>query len=61
LAVPTCTAFAPAMRNSRASPASIIPPIPMTGMETAFTVFQTMRTATGLTAGPDRPPVMFLR
>src|SRR5438132_404280 len=36
VAVPTCTADAPAMRNSSASSAEVTPPAPMIGMETAF-------------------------
>ena len=34
-AVPTWTAVAPAIRNSRASSAVAIPPMPMTGIRTA--------------------------
>ena len=55
---PTATADAPAIINSMASSAVAIPPMPMTGIETACAACQTMRTATGLIAGPDRPPVL---
>ncbi len=58
-AVPTATAAAPAMMNSRASSADWIPPIPMTGMLTARQVCHTIRSATGFIAGPDSPPVLF--
>ena len=61
LAVPTETAVAPAIINSRASSALAIPPIPMIGIFTAFATWYTMRTATGFTAGPDIPPVLLAR
>ena len=35
----------------------MMPPRPITGIFTAFAVCQTILTATGLTAGPERPPV----
>ena len=35
VAVPTCTADAPAIRNSSASSALVTPPAPMIGIETA--------------------------
>lgn len=57
LAVPTSMAVAPARMNSIASRPFMIPPKPITGMFTAFAVCQTILTAIGLTAGPDRPPV----
>ena len=58
LAVPTCTAVAPARMNSSASVAFMMPPMPMIGTLTARATSQTMRSATGLIAGPERPPVM---
>src|SRR5574344_2709819 len=61
LAVPTSTARAPAIRNSNASAALQIPPNPTTGILTAWATCHTMRTATGLTQGPLRPPVMVLK
>ena len=36
LAVPTCTAVAPAIMNSSASRASAMPPMPMIGIFTAW-------------------------
>ena len=59
-AVPTCTAAAPAMMNSKASLPVRIPPSPTTGMLTAPTACQTMRRAMGRTAGPDRPANVLL-
>ncbi len=56
--MPISIAVAPAKKNSIASVAFIIPPIPMTGIFTAFETCHTMRKAIGLTAGPDKPPVM---
>jgi len=56
--VPTATAVAPAIRNSAASSPLAIPPIPMIGSATAWAACQTMRTATGRMAGPERPPVV---
>ena len=59
----TSSAIAPATAEA---PASIIwaasspldtPPIPRMGRSTAWATSQTIRTATGRTAGPDRPPV----
>ena len=58
-AVPIWTAEAPAMKNSRASSAVQIPPIPTTGMFTVLHTSHTMRRAMGLIAGPESPPVMF--
>ena len=55
-AVPTCTAAAPAIRNSSASRAEAMPPMPMMGMRTALRHSYTMRTAMGRIAGPLRPP-----
>ena len=49
------------MRNSMASVAFMMPPKPTTGMFTARATCQTMRKATGLTAGPLSPPVPMLR
>ena len=57
-AVPICTAFAPARRNSRASDAVAIPPMPITGTVTAEETLYTIARATGLMAGPDNPPKM---
>src|SRR5450830_105182 len=57
VAVPTCTAVAPAMMNSRASCQVAMPPMPTTGMWTALATSQTMRRAMGLMHGPDRPAV----
>src|SRR3990170_5442697 len=56
-AVPTATALAPASKNSTASFTVKIPPIPMIGIFTALYTCQTILTATGLMAGPDKPPV----
>ena len=61
LAVPISTAVAPAMRNSMASVAFMMPPRPTTGMLTALATCHTMRRATGLTHGPLKPPVPMLR
>ena len=41
------------------SDADDTPPIPMIGMETAFFTCHIIRTATGNTAGPEKPPVLF--
>jgi len=57
LAVPTCIAVAPAIRNSMASFAEQIPPNPITGIFTLYTC-HTIRRATGFMAGPDNPPVI---
>ena len=59
LAVPTCTAVAPAMMNSSASRASAMPPMPTIGIFTAWRHSCTMRTAIGRIAGPLRPPTPF--
>jgi len=59
LAVPTWTAAAPAIRNSRTSRALPMPPIPMTGMRTRCAHSYTMRTAIGRMAGPLSPPIPF--
>jgi hypothetical protein len=57
--VPTPTAVAPAMMNSSASVAVMMPPWPMMGMRcgraTSYT-WWTLSSAIGLIAGPDRPP-----
>ena len=55
-AVPTATAVAPASMNSTASVAHEMPPMPSSGTSTALRTSHTMRSATGFTAGPDRPP-----
>src|SRR4051812_27835356 len=57
LAVPTCTAVAPASKNSSASRVVETPPMAMTGIETAPATSQTMRSAMGRNAGPLKPPV----
>src|SRR5205809_175005 len=57
MAVPTWTARAPQQRNSRASSPVMMPPMPTTGMRTARASSWTMRSATGLMAGPERPPL----
>ncbi len=59
LAVPTCTAEAPAIMNSMASRASAMPPMPMIGIVIACRHSYTIRTAIGLMAGPLRPPTIF--
>ena len=61
LAVPTCTAVAPASMNSSTSRASMIPPMPMMGIDTAWRHSYTMRTAIGRMAGPLSPPMPFDR
>ncbi len=58
LAVPIWTAAAPAIKNSSASSAVMMPPIPITGIWVACTTCHTIRRATGLMAGPESPPVM---
>ncbi len=60
LAVPISTADAPAIRNSKASRPSIIPPRPITGILTDLAVCQTILTAIGRMHGPERPPVTVL-
>jgi len=57
----TCTALAPQQRNSRASSPVMMPPTPTSGMRTARASSWTMRRATGLMAGPERPPVPLAR
>src|ERR1700679_2912170 len=47
--------------NSTASSGVMIPPMPMTGTFTARALSYTMRTAMGLMAGPESPPVVFVR
>ena len=59
LQVPTATAVAPARMNSTASCQLLMPPMPMRGTFTAWATWYTMRTATGCTAGPERPPTVF--
>src|SRR6266704_1059870 len=61
MAVPTWTARAPQQRNSRASSPVMMPPMPTTGMRTARASSWTMRSATGLMAGPERPPLPVAR
>ena len=58
MAAPTCTILAPAIIISTASSQEEIPPMPHTGIFTAFATCHTMRTATGNTAGPESPPVL---
>src|SRR5262245_45949112 len=54
-------ARAPAVRNASASSVVVIPPIPITGILTTWQVPQYIRVPTGLIAGPDSPPVTYLR
>ena len=61
VAVPTWTAAQPATRNSSASSAWAIPPIPITGIRTARAAWCARCTASGRIAGPDRPPVLKLK
>ena len=62
MAVPTWTAEAPATRNSIASSADQIPPMPIIGRSgRARAISQTIRSATGLIAGPLRPPISLAR
>ena len=61
LAAPTSTAVAPASISSMTSSALITPPRPTMGMRTASYTCQTMRTASGKSAGPDMPPVLLAR
>ncbi len=61
LAVPTCTVCAPAIMNSTTSVPVMTPPRPQTGIFTAFATCHTIRSATGLMAGPERPPVTLPR
>src|SRR5436309_5959859 len=56
VAVPTCTADAPAMRNSSASFAFVTPPAPMIGIDTACATWSGRCTAMGRSAGAARPP-----
>ena len=39
----------------------MMPPMPITGIFTAWAAWYTIRTATGFTAGPDIPPVLLAR
>ena len=59
-AVPTWNILAPAIITSNASSNDAMPPQPIIGMDTAFLVCQTMRTAIGNMHGPDNPPTLFL-
>lgn len=61
IAVPICTADAPAIIISIASSAVAMPPIPITGILTAFATCHTILTATGNTAGPESPPTLLCR
>src|SRR5664280_2151741 len=62
LAAPTATAVAPQAMNSRASRPLMTPPIPTTGTcGRASATSATMRSAIGLIAGPQRPPVRLPR
>ena len=57
--MPTWTAFAPAIRNSRTCSTVSMPPIPKIGtFGSALRTSQTIRTATGRIAGPESPPVV---
>ena len=56
-AVPTCTALAPAARNSSASRRSRSRPPRRSAGRTAARQACTAASATGLSAGPERPPV----
>ena len=56
-AVPTWTAAAPMARNSSASRPFMMPPDPITGIDTARTASWQRASASGLMAGPDSPPV----
>ena len=59
--MPTATAEAPASISWAASSPLLTPPMPSTGTLTAWDTSQTIRTATGSTAGPDRPPVFIFK
>ena len=56
LSVPTATSVAPAARNSAASAPLPIPPMPTIGSSTAAATARSCCSATGRTAGPERPP-----
>ena len=56
MAVPTWIAEAPATRNSIASSAVAMPPIPTTGASIARATSRTIRRASGLMHGPESPP-----
>src|SRR6266702_144769 len=59
ISVPTPIIDAPASSSSRASRPVRTPPVPMIGMSgNAALTCHTHRTATGLMAGPDRPPYL---
>ena len=53
LAAPTSTAAAPAISISSTSSAELTPPMPTTGILTAWATCQTIRRATGKTPGPE--------
>ena len=55
-AVPTATTFAPADANSRQSWAQATPPMPTMGSPVTARQWKIACRATGLTAGPERPP-----
>ena len=60
--MPTCTASAPAMRNSTAAAPSATPPTPtMPASGKAARQSKTARNATGCRAGPESPPASALR
>ena len=61
LAVPTSTAVAPHSIISITSSAVLTPPMPTIGILTASYTCQTILRATGLTAGPLKPPVTFCK
>ena len=59
--MPTATALAPASISWAASSPLDTPPMPRMGTLTAWATSHTIRTATGSTAGPDRPPVFIFK
>src|SRR5581483_10868174 len=61
VAVPTCTAAAPASMYSAASSAVAMPPQPITAILTARAHWKTWRSTIGLIAGPESPPMMLPR
>ena len=58
--VPIWNAVAPTIINSTASFQFTIPPMPIIGISTFLEISRTLASATGLMAGPDKPPVIFL-
>src|SRR6266480_2012521 len=61
IAVPICTAHAPAMMYSKASRPDPTQPTPITGMCTFSQMSYTARTPIDRIAGPLRPPYLFAR